>query len=94
MHKASILDCSEGGLKLIVTEPLELGSPLDFSVQLSFMPRPFICKGHVVRCHEVKDPGRTAPYYEVGISMDGSNEQYLKMMKRLQQDPLLRQGNL
>ena len=79
---AKVLDCSEGGLRLQVSEPLEVDGEIDFTMEASCMPAPVLLKGRVLRCLPRQEPGGAAGY-EVGLQITKHRGAYDAMLKRL-----------
>lgn len=91
LNKATFSDCSEGGMKLLAPKVIGRGERLSMKMEIPFMPRTFTLTGRVTRCREVMTK-QGLKRYELGVAIEKAQADYLEMLKRLRQDPLLRQG--
>ena len=87
-QKAPVVDCSDGGLLIVVSDAIEKGTPITLRMHPSFFPVELTLKGKVSHCrrHSGMD-GKTC--YEVGVELKKPTKDYLLMVKRLRADPSL-----
>ena len=92
-HVARILDCSEGGMRVLADHPLKPGQEVRLALEVSFMHGRIRLKAKILRCRSRQRPGKPTAY-EVGLSIPDPSPAYVGMLKRLREDPMLRQGTL
>ena len=91
--KASVIDCSEGGMQIVVAEAIERNTPITLKMQPAFLSILMTLKGKVAYCHaHTSAKGHT--FYQLGVALAKPTRDYLMMVKRLRDDPMLRQGAL
>ena len=76
-YSARVLDCSEGGMRLTVSKPLEIGESVQLTVEAASMPAPLLLEAKVLRC---KGSGAS---YEVGLQIVKQGQAYARLLKRL-----------
>lgn len=93
-QKAVAIDLSEGGMKLISHEIIPTGTFLVLRLHGAFIPEDVVLHGRVTRCQQMKDrmKGREGHVQELGVALTKVVPDYLALLKRLKQDPLLSQG--
>ncbi|GEM_PF-5244065 len=91
---AKILDCSEGGMRLLAPEPMKVGETVRLDLQVPFLHAPSPLVARVLRCRERPASGGRAPSFEIGLEILKPGKDYSGMLKRLRDDPMLRQGTL
>ena len=96
-HKGVAMDLSQQGMRILVREPLSVGSQLSLTLEIPSLHREIVVKGEVTRCQEVtlkpkdpkpKDPPATT--YELGVSLSQAGVAFRELLIHLRTHPLLR----
>ena len=83
----TVVDVSEGGLKIMAMEPLPVGTTLTMTVETPRTLARITLKGKVTRCRHVPEN------FEIAVQLSSPDDAFLKLVGRLRQDPTMRQGH-
>ena len=82
----SVVDVSEGGLKIMALEPLSEGTSLVLTMDAPRTLTRIVLKGKVIRCRHVPEN------FELAVQLAEPHDDFVKLVGRLRQDPMMRQG--
>ena len=83
----SIVDVSEVGLRIMALEPLDVGTRLTLKMEAPRTLARITLKGKVIRCRHLPEN------FELAVQLSTVGDEFLKMVGRLREDPMMRQGH-
>jgi hypothetical protein len=96
-HKGVAMDLSHAGMRILVWEPLLVGTQLNLTLEVPSLRRMIIVKGYVARCSEAalkptlkKAQGPSHQAFEIGVSLPRGGADFRDLMKLLDENLLLR----